>query len=195
LRLGAPVRGAGYRARSRISRTERARHAILAWRLERPYLLYCLACFGVTAFLLSWNLAKGVQNHWNFPQWKHHRWEELLEVGIGVLMVAETLLTMRVLGLRAFFSSGWCIFDFIVALLTIVSVCYGLEHLGTRGEICEANVPLLMLRFVLQPARVLAAVAVTYRAHRMQNRVDELRVDFNSLANGGTAFAHMQEMR
>lgn len=195
LRLGAPVRGAGYRTRSRISRTERARHVILAWRLERPYLLYCLACFAVTAFLLAWNLVKGVQNNWNLPQWKHHRWEEALEVGIGVLIVAETLLTMRVLGLRAFFSSLWCIFDLAVALLTVVSVCYGLEHLGRKGEICEANVPLLMLRFVLQPARVLAAVAVTYRARRMQNRVDELRVDFDSLQNGGTAFAHMQEMQ
>mmetsp|Transcript_96919 Transcript_96919/g.312935 ORF Transcript_96919/g.312935 Transcript_96919/m.312935 type:complete len:257 (+) Transcript_96919:80-850(+) len=196
LRLGAPTKGAGYSsARSRISRTERARHAILAWRLERPYLLYCLACFIVTSFLLCWNLAKGMQNHWNLPQWQHHRWEEATEVGIGVLIVAETLLTMRVLGLRAFFCSAWCIFDFVVALLTIVSICYGLEHLGLNGEICEANVPLLMLRFVLQPARVLATVAVTYRARRMQSRVDELRVDFDSLQNGGTSFTPMQELR
>merc|ERR1712048_1214805 len=141
----------------------------------------------------AWNLSKGVQNHWNLPQWKHHRWEEALEVGIGVLIVAETLLTMRVLGVRTFFCSCWCVFDFVVTVLTLVSIGYGLKHLGRKGEITEADVPLLMLRFVLQPARVLAAVAGTYRAHNMQNSVEELRVDFSVLPNTCTAFQTMQE--
>ena len=25
-----------------------------------------------------------IQNNWNLPQWKHHRWEEILEVTVGV---------------------------------------------------------------------------------------------------------------
>jgi hypothetical protein len=164
-------------------------------------LLYCLVCAAITAFLLVWNLVKGVQNNWNLPQWKHHRWEEALEVTIGVLIVAETLLTMRVLGPRTFFSSCWCVFDFVVAVLTLVSIGYGLEHLGRQGEICEADVPLLLLRFVLQPARVLATVAVTYRTRQMQNGVDELRVDFDSLpaiAGAGIdagVFLPLQEMQ
>jgi len=180
LRIGAGQSTSSSSAR-RITSKERARHAILSWRLERPYLLYCLACASVTAFLLAWNVVKGVQNSWNLPQWKHHRWEEALEVGIGVLIFAETMLTMRVLGARDFFSNGWCIFDFCVAALTVVSIGYGLEHLGRKGEICEANIPLLTLRFVLQPARVLAVAASTYRTRQMQNQVDELRVDFGSL--------------
>ncbi|CAK0900419.1 unnamed protein product, partial [Prorocentrum cordatum] len=182
------------RARSRISRAERARHAILAWRLERPYLIYCTVCAGVQAWLLAWNLIKGVQNHWNLPQWKHHRWEEVTEVTIGVLIVSETLLTLRVVGIRDFFCNCWCVFDLLVAALTVVSVGYALEHVGRHGNIAEANVPLLMLRFVLQPARVFAAVASTWRTRRMQNHVDELRVDFDSLpVDGYTAFQHMQE--
>mmetsp|Transcript_72984 Transcript_72984/g.144636 ORF Transcript_72984/g.144636 Transcript_72984/m.144636 type:complete len:246 (+) Transcript_72984:57-794(+) len=196
LRLGAPAHGfcTKTQRRSRIPRSERARHAILTWRLEKPYLFYCFACFAVTAFLLGWNLVKGYQHHWNLPQWQHHRWEEALEVTIGTLIVVETILTMRVLGLKTFLSNAWCIFDLAVALLTVISVCYGLEHLGRQGEICEANVPLLMVRFVLQPARVVATASVACRVSRMQNRVDELQVDFNALPHGATAFASMQEM-
>lgn len=195
LRLGANHGQLGGRP-GHISRTDRARHVILAWRLKRPYLLYCCACSAVTAFLLGWNLLKGVQNSWNLPQWQHHRWEEALEVSIGILIVAETLLTMRVLGVRAFLDNGWCMFDLVVALLTVVSIGYGLEHLGRKGEICEANVPLLMLRFLLQPARVLAALASTIRTREMQSSVDELTVDFSSLSAGsGAAFEAMEELQ
>ena len=28
--------------------------------------------------------ASEIQNNWNLPQWKHHRWEEILEVTVGV---------------------------------------------------------------------------------------------------------------
>ncbi|CAK0900420.1 unnamed protein product [Prorocentrum cordatum] len=121
-------------------------------------------------------------------------WEEVTEVTIGVLIVSETLLTLRVVGIRDFFCNCWCVFDLLVAALTVVSVGYALEHVGRHGNIAEANVPLLMLRFVLQPARVFAAVASTWRTRRMQNHVDELRVDFDSLpVDGYTAFQHMQE--
>lgn len=166
----------------RILMEERARHAILSWRLRRPYLVYCLCCSTATAFLLGWNVFKGVKNNWNLPQWKHHKWEEAMEVSIGVFIVAETLLTIRVVGLRAFFHSWWFVFDFGVALLTVVSIFYGLKHLGREGELCEADLPLLLLRFVLQPSRALAACVGTYRTHHMQNQVDELQVDFGALA-------------
>merc|ERR1712232_792847 len=133
-----------------------------SWRLRRPYLIYCVACAGVAAFLLAWNLWKGMQNNWNLPQWKHHRWEEAMEVTIGASMVVETTITMRILGVRTFFASCWCVFDFVVALLTAISIGYGLKHLGSEGEIVEADVPLLLIRFVLQPSRVLTAVLGTY---------------------------------
>lgn len=167
--------------RQRLSQAEWARHAILTWRLQRPYLIYCCGCAVIMAFLLVWNVVKGMQNNWNLPQWRHHPWEEALEVTVGVLIVTETALTMRVIGVRTFLASWWCVCDLVVALLTAVSIVYGLMHLGRRGEVCEADVPLLLLRFVLQPTRVLAAFAGTCRAQRMQARVDELQVNFDAL--------------
>ena len=36
----------------------------------------------VAGFVERW--AAEIQNNWNLPQWKHHRWEEILEVTVGV---------------------------------------------------------------------------------------------------------------
>eukprot|EP00438_Fugacium_kawagutii_P020611 Skav206472 [mRNA] locus=scaffold1672:152904:166515:- [translate_table: standard] len=190
LRLGTPG------GRFRLSCREQARHAILSWRLKRPYLIYSLACAALMLVLLVWNIVKGIQNNWNLPQWKHHRWEEICEVTIGIAIVIEVALTLRVLGVRAFCANAWCVFDAIVAALTVVSTGYGLEHLGREGEICEAQLPLLFLRFVLQPARLLAALVSTWRTRRMQIDAEELRVDFDVApeAAGGTRFEALQEL-
>jgi len=164
---------------------EWARHRILKWRLKRPYLLYCLCCSAATLGLLAWNLTKGMQHNWDLPQWKHNRWEEVLEVMLGAGMVIETLLTLWVLGVRDFFRSCWCIFDFVVMLITVLSITWGLIHIGRMGEIAEADVPLLCLRFVAQPLRVMAVCMSASRTHEMQ-QVDELQVNFADLspANG-----------
>ncbi|CAK9000659.1 unnamed protein product [Durusdinium trenchii] len=189
LRLGTP---GGDRRSRLLSGREQARHAILSWRLKRPYLIYSLACATVMFGLLVWNIVKGIQNNWNLPQWKHHRWEEVLEVTIGLVIVLEVLLTLRVLGVRDFLANPWCVFDATVAVLTVVSTGYGLEHLGRQGEICEAQLPLLFLRFVLQPARLLAAVVSTWRTRRMQLDAHELRVDVRNLSTNGTRFQALQ---
>lgn len=173
--------------RKHLSRDDMAKHAILTWRLQRPYLIYCVCCSIATLFLLGWNCYKGVQNHWNLPQWKHNRWEEIMEVALGACMTVETALTLWVLGARTFFKDCSCVFDFGVMLLTVVSISYGLEHLGRKGEITEADVPLLCLRFVLQPARVLAVCSAARRTREMQHEVDELPIDFSVLPAGGSS--------
>eukprot|EP00747_Dinoflagellata_sp_TGD_P209908 gnl/TRDRNA2_/TRDRNA2_83271_c0_seq2.p1 gnl/TRDRNA2_/TRDRNA2_83271_c0~~gnl/TRDRNA2_/TRDRNA2_83271_c0_seq2.p1 ORF type:complete len:112 (+),score=11.71 gnl/TRDRNA2_/TRDRNA2_83271_c0_seq2:68-403(+) len=96
-------------------------------------------------------------------------------------MSIETLITLRMLGIRVFFASTWNILDFVVALLTIVSIAYGLEHLGRKGEVCEADVPILMIRFVLQPVRVLTSCAVARRTREMQGAVDDMDINFDRL--------------
>lgn len=58
----------------------------------------------------------------------------------------------------------------------------------------QADVPLLLLRFVLQPLRVLVVAIGTYRARQMQSRVRELRVDFDTLPANGMAFESMTEL-
>lgn len=177
---------------SRLSGDDRARHAILSWRLRRPYLVYTFIFSTLTAYLLLWNLLKAAQNGWNIPQWKHHRWEEWLEVTIGAGIVVETCLTLYVLGVRSFFSSWWCIFDFTVALLTVVSISYGLVHLGRKGEVCEANMPLLLVRFVLQPVRVLTVCRSTCQTRNIQNQVDSMVVDFDSIPAGHSGLELIQ---
>uniref|UniRef100_A0A7S1F7E8 Ion transport domain-containing protein n=1 Tax=Noctiluca scintillans TaxID=2966 RepID=A0A7S1F7E8_NOCSC len=163
-----------------VTKADRARLAITSWRLRRPYLIYCLVCSAATSFLLGWNFAKGMENNWNLPQWKHHRWEEILEVSIGLAMTLETSLTICLLKGR-FFRNCWNVFDFVVMLLTIISIGYGLKHIGRQGEVCEADVPLLVLRFALQPVRVLTAFVCACKTRQMQQGVDELTVNFDAL--------------
>eukprot|EP00439_Symbiodinium_sp_Y106_P030912 s1146_g3.t1 len=91
LRLGAPGGQRSQSMRSRLTHRDQARHAILSWRLKRSYLIYSSACAAVVLVLLVWNIVKGVQNNWNLPQWKHHRWEEFLEVSIGVAKLCSTV--------------------------------------------------------------------------------------------------------
>mmetsp|Transcript_34197 Transcript_34197/g.72813 ORF Transcript_34197/g.72813 Transcript_34197/m.72813 type:complete len:292 (+) Transcript_34197:349-1224(+) len=161
---------------------DRGRHAILAFRLTRPYLIYCFVVSASTCWLLVWNVMRGLENHWNLPQWKHHPAEEVVELAIGTCIVLETLFTMAALGLRAFCTSLWCLFDLLVALLTVVSMGFGLRHLGRKGEVAEADVPLLLIRFILQPSRVVALGYSTWRTQQIQNNVRELRVDFDAVA-------------
>merc|ERR1712196_510660 len=98
----------------------RARHVILSWRLKPPYLLYCLCCSFATAVLLSWNLAKGVGGKWNLLCWEYHYWEELLDLAVGVCLIAETVITAFVLG-SAFVRDIWCLFDALVVAFTVAS--------------------------------------------------------------------------
>lgn len=132
-----------------------------------------------------------MQNNWNLPQWKHHFWEEVLEVTLGACMVLETLLTLWVLGFKPFFRNCWCIFDFMVMLATAVSIGWGLEHIGRKGEITEADVPLLCLRFVLQPARIIAVCMSARRTREMQ-KVDELQVDFGALESSNPGLSTLE---
>merc|ERR1712046_473122 len=94
--------------------------------------------------------------------------------------VLETCLTLGVLGPRSFFRDCGCRFDFTVMLATVVSISYGLVHIA-QGEITQADVPLLCLRFVLQPARMMAVCMGACRAREMQDNVNDLPVDFGVL--------------
>jgi len=161
----------------------------MTWRLTKPYLAYCFLYLIVTLSLLVWYIIKGISIHWNLRAWKHLRQVESLEVLLGISLVTETLVTMRLLGVRNFFRDWWLCFDFVVMLLTVVSTGYALEHVGHRDRVRDAYFPLLMLRFVLQPVRVLAVIGSTYRIRQMQSEVDELQIDFASLSRNGNANA------
>mmetsp|Transcript_65825 Transcript_65825/g.140837 ORF Transcript_65825/g.140837 Transcript_65825/m.140837 type:complete len:225 (-) Transcript_65825:271-945(-) len=174
-----------WRREGRISPAEWTHHAILEWRLRPQYLLYCGGCFAVTAFLLIWNILEWMSNDGDLSRWRHHAWEDMLEVGIGLALITETSLNFFLLGIRGFVRSKWCIFDLVVALLTLVSIAYGVVNTVSTNPgqqpIVQAEMPLLMVRFVLQPLRVLAVCGGIYRARHLQHEVDDLSVSFDSL--------------
>ena len=58
-------------------------------------------------------------------------------------------------GRKEFFTNVWCVFDLVVAVLTTISMLYAMSHLGREGEISQASLPLLVLRFIVQPCRVI----------------------------------------
>jgi len=175
----------GQQTGSYIRASERARHAVLSCHLQRSYLIYCTGCALVIGFLLCWNLIQGLQSNWDLQSWRYYMWEETLEVLVGVCLVVETLITLWILGPRSFFKSCWCIFDLCVTTLAAMSMVVGALHLEERMRFHKA-VPLLMMRFVLQPLRVLVICGSIYRARRFQHDVDELSVDFNSLSSSMT---------
>lgn len=162
----------------RITAGERVRSTIMSWRLRRSYLAYCITLSSLTTFLLVWSVVRGVQGRWALAEWRHYAWEEWLEVFVGACLLLETVLTLAVVGWRSFLQNVWCLLDAAVVLLAVVSITYGACHLATKTF--RADVPLLLLRFALQPFRMLAACAATYRAQRMQHDVNELQIDFSS---------------
>ncbi|CAK0874749.1 unnamed protein product, partial [Prorocentrum cordatum] len=157
------------RRNSRISAGERARGAILSWRLRRRYLLYCGACTAVAAVLLLWNLQEAVSSGWQISGVSRCAWIDCLELALGAVLIAETLLTLYVMGPRSFFGSGWCVLDLCVALLTVLSIALALAALlSGRQRAYSAGMLLVVLRLLLQPARFAALCAGLLRSHRMQ---------------------------
>lgn len=144
-------------------------------------------------FLLFCNLVEGIRIKWQFPLWKYHIWEEVLEVGVGAALTLETSLTLYVLGPLAFFRHPWCLLDLTVTLLTdasiVCSLAYGLLSLEGRARPEFVGTLLLMVRAVLQPARVLAVGAGAIRARRLQREIDALPVDFAALSPGDSTIS------
>eukprot|EP00929_Paragymnodinium_shiwhaense_P006625 TRINITY_DN11043_c0_g1_i2.p1 TRINITY_DN11043_c0_g1~~TRINITY_DN11043_c0_g1_i2.p1 ORF type:complete len:218 (-),score=34.97 TRINITY_DN11043_c0_g1_i2:306-959(-) len=177
----------------RVRTTQRARRGILSWRLKKEYLVYCLACTLATLVLLVWDIWRGIRHNWHFLELHHHVWEELLEVLVGLCIVVETALTCVVLGWRSFLRSWWCRFDLVVAILTATSVVYGLLHFEEATSIDQAEIPLLLVRFIVQPVRVLVVLHGTIEARRQQAAAEEI-VDFATLELPDSQSPHGAEL-
>ncbi|CAD7952360.1 unnamed protein product [Amoebophrya sp. A25] len=114
-----------------------------------------------------------------------HWFAESLEVAIGVLLVLETLLTWYTLGSRTFFASRWCQFDFLVSVLTVfVFVCVLLadswwESFDVVQEYLE--MPILILRFGLQPLRLIQTAHIIRKARQMQITQNSTRITWDPL--------------
>jgi len=145
---------------------DRGRYLLLSWRLRPPYLLYTTVCALVALGLLLFNLFQGL-TQLSLPTWRNHPLEEGLELGLCAAIVIEVALTARLIGRKAFLANLWCVFDMCVAALSILSMGYALVHIGKDGEVAQASLPFLVLRFLLQPMRFCALLNQTLQARSM----------------------------
>jgi hypothetical protein len=131
-------------------------------------LIYTSVCACTALGLIVWNLYKGIQSDWDLPTWEQHPIEELIELSLCAAVVVEVAVTARIVGKSAFFESAWCLFDLAVAGLSVLSMMYAVTHLGRQGEIAQASLPFLVLRFLLQPMRFCALLHQTLNARSIQ---------------------------
>lgn len=160
---------------------DRARHAILSIRLRRGYYLYCFVCFllaSALCFSTIGHLLRLKHEGRTILAYQRHAWELALEMVIASAVGTETLSTLWLAGRHAFLRDCWCIFDTSVVLLTLADWCLHLVRWALlAGEMLEMDLPMLALRFVLQPCRVLAAVSMVRRVKQMQDGAIDIAFD------------------
>ncbi|CAD7950831.1 unnamed protein product [Amoebophrya sp. A120] len=169
------------------------RRQLLTWRLSKSYVLYCLLLLVASTFLLFYNLKRWVQ-YGHLPEWDRHVWEEWLEIGITVCLTAETATTLYLLGFRKFMRSYWLRFD--LAVVVVLWVCVFLVAASKLGWVMtdknaetkkqedsmfeNLELPFLILRFTVQPLRVVSQI--TQLVHRTSTSADVPEVDFAALS-------------
>eukprot|EP00928_Gymnodinium_smaydae_P084753 TRINITY_DN68013_c0_g1_i1.p1 TRINITY_DN68013_c0_g1~~TRINITY_DN68013_c0_g1_i1.p1 ORF type:complete len:495 (-),score=98.42 TRINITY_DN68013_c0_g1_i1:80-1564(-) len=152
---------------------ECARRLLLSMRLRRVYFFYCavfFACSLVVCFMNLMHLVKlwaaGVSQPEEEP-WL--QWETELETAIGVAVCLETSTTLWLVGWRVFCRDYWCILDALVTMLIMANWCLLVLHWYVLAyEVMSIDLPVVALRFLLQPCRVLAALSMLRRVRQMQ---------------------------
>jgi len=139
----------------RVLSSERPRVIIVRWRQTKCYLFYCSFCFLLTLFIFIWNLVKAHNNGWSIPKWRHHVWEEFLEILLSVLIVSEILISISLVGWNEVCNVCELKFDLFVVGMTIITIGFAVLNISSGGASFEINLPFLIVRSILQPARVL----------------------------------------
>lgn len=153
-------------------RRRRRSEAFSAAYIGIYYLAYCGVCLVLTGALLSVTVWECTAPRREVRLWRRRLrpWEEAAEAFVGAALCMETLAVFSVLGRRVFVQDCWRILDVIVACLTLVCGIFFLfrravHHVDDVVE--DIDVPMLGLRFALQPVRMLSTASMVVRAHRM----------------------------
>jgi len=135
------------------------------------YLVYCIFCCALTATLLVITLWEGSQPRREASFWRRklRPWEEAGEAFVGTALCTETLMPMLALGARRYLRDRWRFLDVAVACLTLVCGVFfmfrrAIHHAGDLVE--DIDVPILALRFALQPLRMVSTASMVVRARR-----------------------------
>eukprot|EP00392_Amoebophrya_sp_AT5.2_P015717 g15933.t1 len=185
------------------------REMLLSWRLRKPYLIYCcvlgLASLLLLVFTAYENVPLGMRNaeqplkgqdellqqqaapapaHGDDPSrptaHAFHHVAEIAEILIGLCLVLETAITWYTLGSRSFFASKWCLFDLTVSLLTLgIFLLSSWDAFDVIEEYFE--MPILILRFSLQPLRLIQTAHIIRKARQMQITQNSTRIVWEQL--------------
>lgn len=149
-----------------------------------PYLIYCCVCLLLTGVLLVTTLWEDFAPRPEVRFWRRRLrpWEEAGEVLVGAALCTETILMFH-LDRQAFIRDGWRILDTVIAGLTLlcgIFFCFrrAFDSIGTVIE--DLDVPMLGLRFALQPIRMFSTATMVVRAHQRQTAARQPQLDLKA---------------
>lgn len=162
---------------------DRLKHVLITVRLQRIYTVYCFTCFLLSAIACATSLGRAahhkVLHGGSIATHELHPWETAFEGVLGIVVCSETIIMIWLSGKDEFLRSFWGIFDAIVVFLTLLT--WGLLTLRNNpyfGEsMLKLDLPLILLRFVLQFCRILVAASMTKRVMEMQKHTHDIAFD------------------
>jgi len=110
-------------------------------------------------------------------------WEAMCWIVVGLAMFSEMASQVVIRGTSSFCRDWWCIFDSVVIVLTVLAWTLTLMRRlsGVAEEAVEdTDLPLLALRFLLQPCRVVVTASMTSHVQDMQQ--SNLDIDLEGLS-------------
>lgn len=142
--------------------------------MGRYYLIYCIFCLVLTGVLLAVAVWECMVPKKEARFWRRELrvWEETAEAFVGAALCTETFAVLLHMGPLAFFRDRWRLLDSMIASLTMLcGVFFVLRRAvhGAQRVIEDVDVPILALRFALQPVRMISTASMVVRAHRKLN--------------------------
>lgn len=138
------------------------------------YLVYCFVCLALTSLLLAEAAWEAFAPSQEARLWRRRLkpWEEAVEIFVGTALCTETLILLHVLGRRRFFRDRWRVLDAAVAGLTMFCGAFFLvrrifDEGASNAVVEDFDVPMLALRFALQPFRMFSTASMVVRASRI----------------------------
>lgn len=160
---------------------------VFAVRLSKWYIFYCalmaLATLGLVIYMIADVHVKG---H-SMPIWA-----VAVDGVITVTLCVETALDIHFIGHR-FWGSGWHVFDFAVALTSLVSwILLLLEVVGVIKNFDQfVTILLLTCRYTAQAVRIIRFVRTGAEAQDVQTAVEEQPIIFDPhAASAGRVFGN-----
>ncbi|PHJ22505.1 cation channel family transporter [Cystoisospora suis] len=161
---------------------------VFAVRLSRWYLLYCtlmaLATLGLVVYMIVDVHVRGN----TMPIWA-----VALDGAITLTLCIETALDIYFIG-RAFWGSGWHVFDFAVALTSFISwLLLLLEVTGVIKDFDQyVTIILLTCRYTAQTIRIIRYIRTGAQAQDVQTTIEEQPVIFDPHV-ASTSSRHFRE--